>query len=44
MKFSCEEREDILDRSKELVVAKDADDFQSAAQLIFDAVNSHKCR
>jgi len=44
MKFSCAERKDILDRSKELVVAKDADDFQSAAQLIFDAVSSHKCR
>ncbi|HEY5382729.1 MAG TPA: hypothetical protein VIJ65_10760 [Acidobacteriaceae bacterium] len=43
MKFSCAERQDILDRSKELV-SRDADDFQSAGHLIFDAVSSHKCR
>ena len=43
MKFSCGERQDILDRSKELE-ASNPDDFQSSARLIYDAVNDHKCR
>ena len=43
MKFSCEERQDILDRSKELQ-GNSPNDFQSSARIIYEAVNEHKCR